>query len=492
MKTMFSRPKDNHRFLKLAWVEIVFLTGILISSCSTVEIVPVTPEPTKPITHTPTVVASHTPTRSSTPTMTATSTALNPTPTMTPTPSPTTQSPETMAVEPVETAETDQSIETKAPNYGKGVMSWVFQISYNFLKDTPYGYDWKLLDIRDIDKVNRTGPSWAVFLGFSHFSDLFAYWIDDEYGQFWISDLLYLEPKLVFTDEQPKSYLNEYVLFDREALSFFWLPDDKNLVLDFANEEYPDLLYTIGNDSITEWNYHCDRLAISPASGRIATWCPSKASPEEFAVFEWGGKVWYSKAAPENELVRLGPDGLPQWGWTSDGERVAFFDPLDETGSLFIANAEGEIELTLPGMAYWLLDHYDKWDLLSSIGWAKDGSRILVYAKGQQNHPCIPFDAYLRGEGHTEEEEPCWQVLDSETGEIIWSLGDLAEQLEKRDNDFKAYFYRYAVISPDGSLIAFAADFSGLHRTIIVDVDKNEFIAFWQYESSNLRWNDTP
>ena len=489
------KTKGELHGMKLVLLIIIFLTGMLVSSCSTVEYVTVTPESTKPFTLTPTVVVSDTPTRSSTPTMPATATVLTPSPTMTATSSPTTRSPDIQVVEPAETPETDPSPETSPPNYGKGVMSWVFQISYNFLKDTPYGFDWKQLNTvgtMNRDGGNRTGPSRAVFLGFSHFSDLFAYWIDDEYGQFWISDLLYLEPKLIYTDDQPKSYLSEYGLFDRGALSFFWLPDDKNLVLDFANEAYSDLLYTIGNDSITEWNYHCDRLAISPASGRIATWCPSNTSSEEFAVFEWGGKVWYSKEAPENELVLLGPDGLPQWGWTADGERIAFFDPLDETGSLFIANAEGKIELTLPGMAYWLLDHYDKWDLLSSIGWAKDGSRILVYAKGQQNHPCIPFDAYLRGEGHTEEEVPCWQVLDSETGEIIWSLGDLAEQLEKKDNNFKAYYYSFAVISPDGSLIAFAASMSGLYRTIIVDVDKNEFIANWQYESSNLRWNDTP
>jgi hypothetical protein len=485
------KTKDEVLDMKLILLIIILLTGILISSCSTMEYVTVTPELIKPFTLTQTVVVSDTPTRSSTPTMTATSTVLTPSPSMTPTPSPTTRSLDILVVEPAETAETDQSLETPPPNYGKGVMSWFRRVSYNFIKNTPYGFDWKILDIKDSDEVNGTSPSWAGFLGYSHFSDLFAYWIDDEYGQFWISDLLYLEPKLVYTDEQTKSYFNQYGDFDREALTFFWLPDDKNLVLDFANEAYHDLLYTIGNNSITEWNYHCDRLAISPASGRIATWCPSNASSEEFAVFEWGGKVWYSKAAPENELVRLGPDGLPQWGWTADGVRVAFFDPLDETGSLFIANAEGQIDLTLPGMAYWLLDYYNtKWDLPSSIGWAKDGSRILVYAKGQQNHPCFLFyNIYL---GEDNQEVPCWQVLDSETGEIIWSLGDLAEQLDELDLDFEAYLYRQAVISPDGSLIAFAADMSGLHGTIIVDVDKNEIISTWNYESHFLRWNDTP
>lgn len=323
----------------------------------------------------------------------------------------------------------------------------------------------------------------ASTLAFSRFSEQVAYWLpySDGTAELWIADLNNQNPQLVFNDA-----VGAY----GQQPTILWMPNDNYIVLHSVETNQPDMIYSLITGQLQNWPWDCDRIALSSKSGRLSLWCSSVNSTNDFAVIEWNGDIWFSENLPESVLVQRHPNSLVSWGWSRDGSRIAYYDPLDETGSLHIANSEGELLLKgLTGFAWY--PEFDAWSFhplyyhLRPFQWSLDGNRLLAY--GNRGISDISGDIDIS------EIEPSYQVVDVESGQILWSIEDSTIDLLRYDNaerDIMEYSVSTAVFSPDGSQVALqAASFAYGDRFLaIVDVDRGGATLLKPWFDSLLKW----
>ena len=284
-----------------------------------------------------------------------------------------------------------------------------------------------------------------------------------------------------------------------------WSPDDLHLYAAPDEEQgRKGTIYHLLTGELEDWPYTCDRVALSPRSGRLATWCRSVPQGDAFGVIEWGGETWISPQAPGEALVQTTPEiDRPGWlwGWAADGERIAYLDP---SGNLTIANSQGAPLLVLPAAIEWQpfidvsIDAFNKgpkWPVDGLIEWAANGERVLLHVRGREDKPCPNTEP-----GEVYENSLCWQVFDAQSGEVVWHQADSGEMIglgAESSALVEGDIYDGA-ISADGRYLAMHYDWDSNERIAIVDVDTNTLV--WQVEGlvgvwfglSYMRWAEVP
>jgi hypothetical protein len=255
------------------------------------------------------------------------------------------------------------------------------------------------------------------------------------------------------------------------------------------------MIYHLQTGALEKWPWHCDRVALSPRTQRLATWCSSTTGEARFAVMEWGGEIWHSDAAPTTEIVhglklsldKWIIDWIQTWAWSADGQQVAYFDPTDPAGYLYIANSTGVRLKILPGA---VRDLGEK-DLVfpDDLQWSQDGRRLLVLAYSSTEHTCPRVGGIAEDKPR---ESPCRQVVDTQTGEVLWSFGDSFEQIAALMHLYDAERAVAgtggpATISPDGNIVVFTVTAFGKGLSVAVDISRgNQVIPFIQ--TGTMRW----
>ncbi|MBW8011590.1 MAG: hypothetical protein FVQ83_10180 [Chloroflexi bacterium] len=354
----------------------------------------------------------------------------------------------------------------------------------------------ELLDSGDDNDPSLGNPNDAFEFAFSNYADLIAFWTSGQPGELWLSDLANNDPRLVFIDsEMVCPYDVNYS--PGEMIDMRWTFNDMHLFINVVDDPTLNMIYHLQNDTIEAWPYNCDRVAMSSRSGRLATWCVSNSSEESFAILEWGGEIWFSEASPLQEIVRLRPDQYQIWAWSSDGEQLAYFDPADPEGYLYIANVDGEIRLQIiPGAAYWTTNILDNRRRLVEppsppIQWSQDNSRLVIFAHPDQSHQCptlyLPY-------GEIHERVPCWQVIDTSTGEVIWTISDSINGLlssEMSITEVGPYNFEFPTISPDGQLLVIQG-WINRRQLNTIDLQTNEVTNWFDIMYTYMRWGPEP
>jgi hypothetical protein len=198
---------------------------------------------------------------------------------------------------------------------------------------------------------------------------------------------------------------------------------------------------------------------------------------------EWGGEIWVSPDPPVTILVQTSsdrpyPDWL--WGWSKDGEKIAYFD---SRGYLTIADALGNPIQKLS-------INWEGHPMDDMIEWSGNGQRVLVYASGKANRLCPSsnYNDVLYGN------PPCWQVVDAQTGEIIWQLSDYVEQSTSRYSSRYSNEFGLASISADGRYPALASIHSTKRELVIIDINTDEvlWISHLYMLPDEMRWGKPP
>jgi hypothetical protein len=302
---------------------------------------------------------------------------------------------------------------------------------------------------------------------FTHFSDKLLHFTWDEPPQMWISDLDLQNNLRISGDSLPPC-----------SSSWYWSPDDLHLICEAEDGSNPGSIYDLVTGVWEPWEYACDRIAVSPKTGHLSTWCKSIKTPNSYQVMEWGGEIWSSTESPTSTLVQTNPR-IPYsewlWGWSADGQKIAYFD---SEGYLTIASAQGTLLRTLPGARDSLTtdDQNKLWE--SRIQFTADGSKILVLARGSINKPCPSLS--------TVENPACWQVIDAQTGEVIWHLADFIDQY----SDYQSDYFSDASISADGQYLALTSwNLNGSH-TIIDIYSQPRLLQFFPANlfATPMRW----
>jgi hypothetical protein len=270
----------------------------------------------------------------------------------------------------------------------------------------------------------------------------------------------------------------------------FWTPNDKYLVSMPGTVDDTGFIYNNATGMLDEWPYVCDRVAISPISGNLATWCSSRTGKDISAILEWDGEIQIIGVPPTQVIVekpRQVSSMSQVWGWSSDGKEIAFFDPQ---GNLNVADASGSTTQILEGSIDWSMevDYKVLAPLDDSIEWAGNADRLLVHTRSTAEAPC-PASSVREGELRYEN-PPCWQVVDLKNKKVIWSLSDFIEQSTSRESrDFFA-----ASISSSGRYLALASIHDIDRELAIIDIDNNKLI--WVDHAGGLpdamRWGNDP
>lgn len=224
------------------------------------------------------------------------------------------------------------------------------------------------------------GPAYAYKLAFAHYADLMVYWTQGDVGQLWLSDLNAENPQLLFTDEMGRYSLSVY---GGRELNLSWTPDDQHVILDDVKGDQESLIYHVEHGVIEPWPWYCDRVARSPLTSRFAIWCVSVNYDGRFAVIEWQEEIWYSDQPPTEELFHFDAAKGNHWAWSADGQRIAYFDPADVSGSLTIVDETGEKVALFPGSAWWSTTAVEdsKMSIPSILlQWSQTGTHLLLFA----------------------------------------------------------------------------------------------------------------
>ncbi len=297
------------------------------------------------------------------------------------------------------------------------------------------------------------------------------------------------ENTLIYTDRD-ENYQLEFDYFPYSELNFYWSPSERYLILDFNSDDLENMIFDRETQIIQNWNYDCNRIARSPRTKNWALWCVStKPSEEAYAVIESDDTLWISTESPTEILVNK--DDLRQniWRWSPDRQKIAFFDPDDTTGSLHIAE-KTRINHILPGSTFEFADAL-QYTQLDPIQWSESGDLLLIYGRDPENQACPKWKDEF-GSGNTYTNVPCWQIVNSQSGDIVWQISKSIELIENKVAEiFPTFTYDSASISPDGNLIAVSYSSGGFRNLFVADIQTGQIISSgWPISPISMRWEN--
>ena len=264
--------------------------------------------------------------------------------------------------------------------------------------------------------TNRYEP-----ISFSNHSDLMAYWIPKETGsELWISDLALTEQRLIYIDKEDH-FINEFNNRISIVGNLDWSANDTQLfIVRLANGRF-SLRYDLNTNEISTWEFDCSTIALSPKTERVATWCPSTAGKPEYAVLEWDGNLWFSETSPSIAYAKE----RRLWNWSSDGQRIAYFDSQTTDQLFTVSDNQGEILYQTSYVVEFdtAMDPIGNPEIsLDFIQWSQNNERILVLVNESPTKPCPNQGGEDSFEGGRD--VACWHILDADSGELVWNIGD--------------------------------------------------------------------
>lgn len=331
------------------------------------------------------------------------------------------------------------------------------------------------------------GPGNAQLLSFANFADKMAYWVTDGTAQLWLSDLALVSPQPIYTDDHRVYNDNSE---DRTKFNLFWTPDDLHLIWSIESES-PQFIYHLESQIIEPWPWNCDRIALSPRTNQLAIWCVSEDSDSMFAVIEWGGDIWYSDVPSSHELVKQNELSLfspPVWSWSSNGEKLAYFDPADPEGRLFIVNRDGSVELSFPGAGWWQTEVVAESRLFLPrilLQWSENSNKLIVFAQAMKEDACPQYQDYWSGSGDVFD-VPCWHVIDMQSGRILWTWAEVVNATAEGEGSFWQVWD--VAISPKGQQLALNIAVPGGVELGIVDLENELYEQWTSFGGSVIRW----
>jgi hypothetical protein len=215
-------------------------------------------------------------------------------------------------------------------------------------------------------------------------------------GVLWLTDMELESARQVYVDKG-QQYNNDSS-FPPEDVTLHWFPNDKGLLLVPTNPEAPRLFIdTTTGEYQANWNWDCKSVIISPKTSHFALLCAENGAS---LVMEWDGELWTDTNIAEHDVVwqwaedymfPVTPFGsFPSW--SPDGRKIGYIHPQNPNVLEIVKDSGESVSVTFNEDV--LYPH--------SIQWTDNGDILIS--------------------GETEDMFSNWFVVDSNTGEILWSL----------------------------------------------------------------------
>jgi len=342
------------------------------------------------------------------------------------------------------------------------------------------------------------GPGQSAHIQFSHYSDQVAFAKLTSPGEFWLSDVTYRQSENIFVDTEQK-FSDPVSTWG--SLRIAWAPDDLHVFLYHLTKPELSLVYDLKTSQLDNWYWSCNSVVLSPQSGRLATLCPKMFGITEaqtqkaYAILEWGGAIWFTDELIREPFLQPTSDGTFLWQWSSDGQSLAYFDPEDIYGHLLISDSQGNTTQLLPGISVFKEPEQQEIRYLPPIGetfiWARNAPILLVRGYSPDGELCPPFVTPY-DPGLFILSWPCWQMVDIDSGKVVWSEKNIIESLFALEGGEPLIRVSMGdiAISPDGRLVAFRI--FDPHRLILADSITAQLVIIAYNAIDRLYWTSTP
>jgi hypothetical protein len=294
----------------------------------------------------------------------------------------------------------------------------------------------------------------ATTLAFAHFSNRVAFWYrrPGEPGTLWLADIQLQEATPIYIDDA--ELFTSDTSFPPRDVSLDWFPNDKYLLVRPINQDALPILVDVSTGVYQpNWSWKCDTVIVSPKTSRLALLCTDN---NKALIMEWDGEFWEATGTSdydilwqwtEDDILPLSPSGsIPPW--SPNGSKIAFVS-TSEPNTLEVITSLGE-SLSIPLEVETLFPH--------TIRWTADG-KILVG-------------------GYREDWPASWFIIDSDTGEVLWSLeGTIGFNLNPQQQGEQLLLS--GDISPSGQYVVLGtsrSDIPSANQLLLIDVKNNQFI----------------
>ncbi|MBL8058976.1 MAG: hypothetical protein JNK29_19880 [Anaerolineales bacterium] len=343
---------------------------------------------------------------------------------------------------------------------------------------------WVWDEYSELGFTSASSPASARQVAFAHFAPRLAYLIvDAPTAQLWIADLTLSEPRLIVDDQAGLIFPTNG--FDEIGLR--WSADDQHLFVQLPSLEDNFVVHAL-TGAREPWPWICNQVAASPRSGRLAEWCAPIQVGGDWAVVEWGGPIWLSGSAPVQPVVRLSiGEQQPRWAWSADGAQVAYFTSAAGRADVHIADITGD-------RPFASAVYQPRAEASFGLQWSQDSRRLMLRRDPADGHACLEYHLPLAEPDQAPVMPPCWQVLDTISGQTLWSLGDAAGAFTPALSplDLVHWNFSLARLAPDGRRLAVLAEYPLKRAGLILNWETGDILGGFPGPVEALGWGPLP
>lgn len=179
------------------------------------------------------------------------------------------------------------------------------------------------------------GPDQAVALAFANYSTQVAYLTYSEKLELQIADLELSRIETATVDDQ--QWLKDSLDLG-EAISFYWGPGDKTIIISRRSSESAGIVYSVSSGKIDYLSEGCRELAVSPQSQRLAPWCRLRDQAQGYLVLEWDGQLRKETSLPSAASVQI-----VESVFSPNGNQALFADDNGKIGILKNGGSRSDI-----------------------------------------------------------------------------------------------------------------------------------------------------
>ncbi|MEA3440895.1 MAG: hypothetical protein U9R58_11500 [Chloroflexota bacterium] len=360
------------------------------------------------------------------------------------------------------------------------------EFSGNIYFWNPYPYPYLIYDpnvgITSLRELKPTetdipGPAQGFAPSFSVSSQKIAYLAtnSDGFVELWVADPILCHVERIWEDtDQWLGDASEYRWNNQAYIT--WGPADNTLIIVSRVNRPHIAVYSFSSDELYTWPGECNQIITDSNSNQWKTVCSFDDDGDfNHAILDVDGSIQKLSSIADDNLISA-IDGA-----FSPDQRQVVFSAQDY--SLFIINSNGD-SMQLPiswdeELANDLRYNYNQ----MGFKWSLDSSYVLVFGYESSGKYCPNGVSEVTGENY---EQPCWFLLDAQSGEIVWWLEkDLIEQILPWDGLFTHY---EAALSPDNKWIALFVMHTPIRSAIIVSVESDRIIEIGNFTAEKIHW----
>lgn len=308
-------------------------------------------------------------------------------------------------------------------------------------------------------------PTQAVALAFSNNLDRIAYLTHTDELELHVADIDLAEGTTVKL-ERLTWLINK--LDAGERISLYWGPGDKTVLI-INDEEGEDGVVFLIDENRTEYlSEGCNHFSSINSVQGPALWCRLRQPADSYLVLQGDGRLRLEQALPPVDTVDVKEVALAR-----DGKTALL---IMDDGKVLLAKSNGERVETPIKYAERL------WRIPRHLHWSLDDSLALVYGNSSQ---CPLF---FNDETNQHLVRPCWHVIDSRTGSLIWHpTAELASAISSTWDRINATDYP-AALSPDGTWLALSFREGGLRYLVLTSLDYSHTELVGNFTATGLIW----